>query len=214
MNYYKLLFSILLLSLISFPSFAQNQKITGKVTDSNGQPLGSVTIRARASGNSTATNKEGSFTIDAKTGDVLEASSIGYKFQFLSLSGQSEIAIKLEASYGEIGEVILVGSRGVGRVKTESPVPVDVIHVNDMAQTTAKPDLMSQLNMSVPSFNYNKQSGGDGSDAIDFASLRGLGFDQTLVLVNGKRRHLSAFVNQVGTRGRGNSGTDLNAIPY
>ncbi|MDE3145789.1 MAG: TonB-dependent receptor, partial [Bacteroidota bacterium] len=50
-------------------------------------------------------------------------------------------------------------------------------------------------------------------DAIDFASLRGLGFDQTLVLVNGKRRHLSAFVNQLGTRGRGNSGTDLNAIP-
>ena len=63
------------------------------------------------------------------------------------------------------------------------------------------------------SFNYNKQSGGDGSDAIDFASLRGLGFDQTLVLINGKRRHMSAFVNQVGTRGRGNSGYDLNAIP-
>ncbi len=72
---------------------------------------------------------------------------------------------------------------------------------------------MSQLNIAVPSFNYNKQSGADGSDANDFASLRGLGFDQTLVLVNGKRRHLSAFVNQAGTRGRGNSGTDLNAIP-
>ena len=67
--------------------------------------------------------------------------------------------------------------------------------------------------MAVPSFNYNKQSGADGSDAIDFASLRGLGYDQTLVLVNGKRRHLSAFVNEFGTRGRGNSGTDLNAIP-
>src|SRR6201996_519169 len=67
--------------------------------------------------------------------------------------------------------------------------------------------------MFVPSFNYNKQSGGDGSDAIDFASLRGLGFDQTLVLINGKRQHTSAFVNEVGTRGRGNSGTDLNAIP-
>ncbi|HZE86400.1 MAG TPA: TonB-dependent receptor, partial [Puia sp.] len=78
---------------------------------------------------------------------------------------------------------------------------------------SARPDLSSQLNMAVPSFNYNKQSGGDGSDAIDFASLRGLGFDQTLVLVNGKRHHQSAFVNQVGTRGRGNSGTDLNSIP-
>ena len=106
-----------------------------------------------------------------------------------------------------------MGNRGAPRVRTESPVPVDVIKVNQIGETTAKPDLMSQLNMAVPSFNYNKQSGGDGSDAIDFASLRGLGFDQTLVLINGKRRHLSAFVNQVGTRGRGNSGTDLNAIP-
>jgi len=69
--------------------------------------------------------------------------------------------------------------------------------MNQLTETTAKPDLMSQLNQQVPSFNYNKQSGGDGSDAIDFASLRGLGFDQTLVLVNGKRRHQSAFVNEV-----------------
>ncbi len=67
--------------------------------------------------------------------------------------------------------------------------------------------------MAVPSFNYNKQSGADGSDAMDFASLRGLGYDQTLVLVNGKRRHLSAFISEFGTRGRGNGGTDLNAIP-
>ena len=64
-----------------------------------------------------------------------------------------------------------------------------------MGQSTARPDLMSQLNIAVPSFNYNKQSGADGSDANDFASLRGLGFDQTLVLINGKRRHQSAFVN-------------------
>jgi len=86
--------------------------------------------------------------------------------------------------------------------------------VNQAGQTTAKPDLMSQLNMAVPSFNYNKQSGTDGADAIDLASLRGLGNDQTLVLVNGIRRHLTAYVDPAQSgRGRGNSGTDLNAIP-
>ncbi|HEX7845672.1 MAG TPA: TonB-dependent receptor, partial [Chitinophagaceae bacterium] len=62
-------------------------------------------------------------------------------------------------------------------------------------------------------FNYNKQSGSDGADHIDLATLRGLGPDQTLVLINGKRRHQTAFVAVFGTRGRGNSGTDLNAIP-
>ena len=62
-------------------------------------------------------------------------------------------------------------------------------------------------------FNATKQSGSDGADHIVPASLRGLGPDQTLVLINGKRRHQSSLVNIFGTRGRGNSGTDLNAIP-
>src|SRR5205085_9007631 len=59
----------------------------------------------------------------------------------------------------------------------------------------------------------NKQSGSDGADHIDPATLRGLGPDQTLVLINGKRRHQSSLINLFGTRGRGNTGTDLNAIP-
>ena len=65
----------------------------------------------------------------------------------------------------------------------------------------------------APSFNANKQSGSDGADHVDPASLRGLGPDQTLVLINGKRRHQSSLINLFGTRGRGNTGTDLNAIP-
>lgn len=65
----------------------------------------------------------------------------------------------------------------------------------------------------APSFNATKQSGADGADHIDPASLRGMGPDQTLVLINGKRRHQSSLINIFGSRGRGNTGTDLNAIP-
>lgn len=74
-------------------------------------------------------------------------------------------------------------------------------------------DLTSALNMAAPSFNYNKQSGADGADHVDLGTLRGLGPDQTLVLINGKRRHQTAFVALFGSRGRGNSGADLNAFP-
>ena len=94
----------------------------------------------------------------------------------------------------------MVGSRRAGRVKTESAVPVDIISVAQAGQTTAKADLTSLLNMAAPSLNYNKQSGGDGADAIDLATLRGLGPDQTLVLINGKRQHQTAFVALFGTR--------------
>ncbi|HXB06762.1 MAG TPA: TonB-dependent receptor [Puia sp.] len=187
--------------------------ITGKITDTkSGAPLSGVSIRLKG-GKGTSTNSEGVFTITATPGQVLEISSIGYEPQTLTVTEASSLTIALSPATTQLQDMIFVGARGAARSKAESPVPVDVLNVNNMASSTAKPDLMSQLNMSVPSFNYNKQSGGDGSDAIDFASLRGLGFDQTLVLVNGKRRHLSAFVNEVGTRGRGNSGTDLNALP-
>lgn len=69
------------------------------------------------------------------------------------------------------------------------------------------------MQFSAPSFNSNKQSGSDGADAVDPATLRGLGPDQTLLLLNGKRYHQSSLVNLFGTRGRGNTGSDLNTIP-
>jgi len=200
--------------LFCSPLFAQ--KLTGTVT-SAGKPVPGGSVRA-SSGAGSATDNDGKYTLVLKPGTyTITFTAIGFSTQTATVTlAANEIKVldmQLAPSSEGLREVIVVGNRGGGRTKFESPVPVDVISVNQVAETTAKPDLMSQLNQAVPSFNYNKQSGGDGSDAIDFASLRGLGFDQTLVLVNGKRRHLSAFVNEVGTRGRGNSGTDLNAIP-
>ena len=203
------------LILLSSSVFAQ--KITGTVT-SDGKPVEAASVGVPTLGQGTSTDAAGNYSLALKAGTYqVTFSAIGLQKKTLSVQlapGESKIVnVDLSAAAEALTEVVVVGSRGGGRTKIESPVPVDVVSTNQLSATTAKPDLMSQLNQAVPSFNYNKQSGGDGSDAIDFASLRGLGFDQTLVLVNGKRRHLSAFVNEVGTRGRGNSGTDLNAIP-
>ena len=74
-------------------------------------------------------------------------------------------------------------------------------------------DVGQLLQFTAPSFNSNRQVGADGADHIDSATLRGLGPDQTLVLVNGKRQHSVALVNVYGSRARGNTGTDLNTIP-
>lgn len=207
--------ALLLLSLfISTLALYAQKTVSGKIVDNKtGTPLAGASVKVKGTKKGTSTGADGSFTIQANSSNTLEISLIGYTSQSFTITDAPSFTIAMEPASTELQAVVFVGSRGAARTKTESPVPVDVIGVNQLGQTTAKPDLMSQLNMAVPSFNYNKQSGGDGSDAIDFASLRGLGFDQTLVLINGKRRHLSAFVNEVGTRGRGNSGTDLNAIP-
>jgi iron complex outermembrane recepter protein len=193
--------------------FAQ-QMLTGKIIDSKtGTPVSGATIRNKSSKKGTSTNNEGVFKILASPGDILEITNIGFKTQTLRINGETSVAISIEPSTTELSEIVFVGNRGAGRSRTESPVPVDVIKINQIGESTAKPDLMSQLTMAVPAFNYNKQSGADGADAIDLASLRGLGPDQTLVLINGKRQHQTGYVATSGTRGRGNSGTDMNAFP-
>ncbi len=212
MRIFKLLFLGVGLLFLLPQVFAQKHSITGIVTDSKGLPVEGATVKIKSSKGGTSTDKDGKFSIMAAMNDVLEINSVGFQVKNVTVKSNT-VTVSLQPTTVDLQEVIMVGSRKGGRTKTESPVPVDVININSVGETTAKPDLESMLNMAVPSFNYNKQSGADGSDAIDFASLRGLGFDQTLVLVNGKRRHLSAFVAEFGTRGRGNSGTDLNAIP-
>ncbi len=214
----KLNKSLLLIVMILFSSqflFAQKQIITGKVTDAKtGEPLSGVSIKNRSSkGGGTTTNKEGVFSISAAPKDVLEISFVGFKTETVTLNGETNISVNLTVASAELTEVVFVGSRGVARAKIETPVPVDVIKINQVGLPTAKMDLTSVLNYAAPSFNYNKQSGADGADHVDLGTLRGLGPDQTLVLINGKRRHQTAFVGLFGTRGRGNSGVDLNAFP-
>ena len=123
------------------------------------------------------------------------------------------VAQEQEKNPEELKEVQIVGSRSTKRTVVNSTVPIDVINVKDVTTQSGKVEINELLQYVAPSFNANKQSGSDGSDHVDPASLRGMGPDQTLILINGKRRHQSSLVNLFGTRGRGNTGTDLNAIP-
>jgi iron complex outermembrane receptor protein len=109
-------------------------------------------------------------------------------------------------------QIVITGSRAANRTVTNSPVPVDVITA-DQIKNTGQTETNKILNQLVPSFNFPQPSIADGSDALRPATLRGLGPDQTLVLINGKRRHVSALLNINGTVGRGSAAVDLNLIP-
>ncbi|WP_106916728.1 TonB-dependent receptor plug domain-containing protein [Chryseobacterium aurantiacum] len=108
---------------------------------------------------------------------------------------------------------ITVGSRNKARVATDTPLPVDVINIGSQSVLSPQTDLNQILNYAAPSFTSNSTTVADGTDHVDPAQLRGLGPDQVLVLLNGKRRHTSSLVNINGSPGRGSVGTDLNAIP-
>ena len=113
----------------------------------------------------------------------------------------------------ELSEVTIIGSRSKNRVKTDVPVPVDVFNISEITKGAPQTSVTQILNYVAPSFTSNATSTADATDHVDPAQLRGLGPDQVLILVNGKRRHTSALVNINGSPGRGSVGTDLNAIP-
>lgn len=107
--------------------------------------------------------------------------------------------------------IVVVGSRVANRTVSDSPVPIDVISRRAL-QASGTGELSKTLNQLVPSFNFPQPSIPDGSDVTRPATLRGLNPDQTLVLFNGKRRHVSALLNINGTVGRGTAAVDMNMI--
>ncbi|GAA4322812.1 TonB-dependent receptor [Christiangramia aestuarii] len=203
---------LLFITLFSIPIFLSAQEISGVVTDNAGTPLPGVNVYEKGTDNGTSTDFDGRYTIEAPADATLVFSFVGFEEKEVPVNGLTEVNVTLQDGVS-LGEVQLVGSRSPKRTSTDTPVAVDVIDVGEVNTQTGKIEVNELLQYAAPSFNANKQSGSDGADHIDPASLRGLGPDQTLVLVNGKRRHQSSLINIFGTRGRGNTGTDLNAIP-
>ena len=118
-----------------------------------------------------------------------------------------------DAADGAEEQVIIVtGTRSTARTVEDSPVPVDVLSGEALTEG-GQVETNKILNKLVPSFNFPQPAIADGSDALRPATLRGLGPDQTLVLINGKRRHVSALLNINGTVGRGSAAVDMNTIP-
>lgn len=137
-----------------------------------------------------------------------------HSFLLTSFVSIPTVALSQETdSQKEIEEVVVIGSRAGGRSNTSSPVPVDVFDLKKTGVILPQNNINQILNSIAPSFTSTIQTAADGADHLDPAQLRGLGPDQTLVLLNGRRRHTSAFINTNGTPGRGTVGTDLNAIP-
>ena len=122
-------------------------------------------------------------------------------------------SLPANAEKGAIEEIFVsIGSRVPGRSADDLPVPVDTLN-SDSLSKTGHSEVGRMLQSLAPSFNFSSSSISDGTDALRPATLRGLGPDQTLVLVNGKRRHTSALIHVNTSVGRGTAGTDLYAIP-
>ncbi|MFZ5720125.1 MAG: TonB-dependent receptor plug domain-containing protein [Pseudomonadota bacterium] len=117
-----------------------------------------------------------------------------------------------QTSASEVSEIVVTGTRAANRTALDTAAPVDVIS-QEVLNRVGVTEVNQALSVALPSFNFPRPGLADGTDTIRPATLRGLAPDQTLVLVNSKRRHSASLVNVNGTIGRGSSAVDLNTIP-
>ncbi len=200
--------------LMPFIAISQT-KITGKIFDvTNNSPLAKASITVTNGNAGTFADNDGKFILNvSENAKAITASYAGYESVTISINqSTTDYSIGLKPLQN-LQEIVMVGSRNLSRTKVQTPVPVDIIPVATIANEVGQVDLNQLLTYTAPSFQSSRQTVADGTDHIDPAQLRGLGSDQVLVLVNGKRRHQSALVNVNGTVNRGQVGTDLNTIP-
>lgn len=190
------------------------EKISGKVVSDRGDALPGVTVLLKSTSKGTVTNNDGDFSIDAKAGDVLIFSFVGFEKQEVTINDVNTVLkVTLKEDISQLGEVVVIGSRStVARTNIERPVPVDVISAKEL-QSTGQTELGQQVQFMSPSFNSAKNGINGVANYADPASLKGLSPDQMLVLIDGKRRHQFAAVNSNITVGKGTVVTDMNSIP-
>jgi iron complex outermembrane recepter protein len=203
---------------LAVPLAAQDAPVlTGKVsTRDDNLPLPGATVAVAALNLSATTDVQGKYTLTLpadQAGKTVEVtvSAGGLKprvAQVVLKAGPVEQDFALGLAFVE---EINVGSRATGAA-AEKAVPVDILSAREIASTGAS-ETSAILEALAPSFNFPRPTISDGADTVRPATLRGLGPDQVLVLVNGKRRHQSAHIPTSAVIGRGSTGVDLNAIP-
>jgi iron complex outermembrane recepter protein len=207
---------LLLLTVLSFftiLSLNAQKTITGTVTDGEtNDPLVGASIVVKGTTKGVVTDVSGQYSLDVPAdATTLVFSFVGYTSKEAAIGESTKIDMVLGTGL-ELNNVVVIGSRNATRTKIETPVPVDVIPLQNIVNEVGQVDLNQILTYIAPSFQSSRQAISDGTDHVDPAQLRGLGPDQVLILVNGKRRHQSALVSVNGTVNRGTVGTDMNAI--
>ncbi|MEO7444743.1 MAG: TonB-dependent receptor [Ferruginibacter sp.] len=207
------LFVLPLLLLVSVSASSQN-KVSGVITTDNGDILPGATVILKGTSSSSVSNSKGqySLTADQPFPWMIKVSYAGYLVKDYTITQAGTNNFRLSEA-NTLQSITLLGTRGKPRTEVNRPVPIDVIPAREL-QNTGQVELGQQLQFTSPSFNSAKYGINGSLVYANYATLRGLGPDQLLVLVNGKRRHQFSIPHIGFSIARGSVVTDLNAIPF
>jgi iron complex outermembrane receptor protein len=192
--------------------------VSGRVASEDGSGIAGATVSIAQLAVSATTDRSGRYTLTVPAASVQRQV---VEIRVVAPGVQSK-TVKVTLAPGDFTQdfvlalsfqqEVTVGSRALGTA-AEKAVPVDIITEKQIETASGSAETAQIIESLAPSFNFPRPTISDGTDSVRPATLRSLGPDQMLVLINGKRRHTSALVNVNGTIGRGSTGVDLNAIP-
>ncbi|MDQ5870818.1 MAG: TonB-dependent receptor [Acidobacteriota bacterium] len=213
-----LLLAVVLGSFAAFPASAQEAILSGQVTHEDGAPVANATVSIPALGLSATTGTDGRYTLTVPLGSLsgrtVEVRVVAPGLQSRTANvtlGAGPMTQDFALGFS-FQQDVTVGSRAIGTA-AEKAVPVDVFTEEQIESASGSAETAQIIEAIAPSFNFPRPTIADGTDSVRPATLRSLGPDHVLVLINGKRRHTSALVYVNGTIGRGAQSVDLNAIP-
>jgi len=210
-SYMKLFKFTFLILFVGFSLNLSAQSVTGTVTDAGGETLIGASVLVKGTDKGTITDFDGSYSIEASSGDILVFSYTGYTTSEVTVGDASTMDVVLAEGVA-LDAISVIGSRGKPRTAYDAPVPVDNISAKTL-EASGKGVLDQQLMFKVPSYNSTEQPISDAAAHFSPADLRGLFPSRTLVLVNGRRKNASALVYSYVTPGRGEVGVDMKSVP-
>jgi iron complex outermembrane receptor protein len=130
---------------------------------------------------------------------------------FVVFAALAAPALAQQVAQGETESVIVTGTRVTGMTAADSAAPITVIG-SDALSHVGQPNLIQALSQITPSFSAEALGGDTGALTLS-ARLRGLSPNDTLVLINGKRRHSTGNLHVLGGQYQGAATADLDMIP-
>lgn len=205
----KIAFLLILLN-ISF-AFAQKQ-VSGVVKDNSGNTLPGVNIVEKGTQNGVSTDNDGSYKIKVKEGATLVFTYVGFNKVERAATEATINVVMSEEGGQNLNEVVVTGTRTAPRSNTTSALPIDVLSSKDLT-STGQATFDKALQYKIPSFNTVQTPVNDATSLLDPYEIRNMGPSRTLILINGKRKNMSSLVYTQTSPGRGETGSDISAIP-
>ncbi|MFV8321957.1 TonB-dependent receptor [Flavobacterium sp. LB3P21] len=201
---------VLFMLNISF-LFAQKE-ISGFVIDNSGVPMSGVNITEKGTSNSVSTNINGAYKITVKEGAILVFSYTGFSKQEYGTTESILNVVLSEGGGQNPNQVVVTGTRATPRSNTTTTLPIDIVSSEELI-STGQTTFDKALQYKIPSFNTAQTPVNDATSLLDPYEIRNMGPSRTLILINGKRKNLSALLYVQTSPGQGETGVDISGIP-